>query len=151
MYCSGCGTQIQSELNYCNRCGKRVSEGDSETASVAESLSSTLGYVGSAGFIGYIFVVLVLVKNGVPGNVLVPITFFYFAALFGICFLMLRQTEFFAGKKTPLKRAEATDARTPAYLQPVTTAQLRESQEQGIGSVTEHTTKTLDEVLIQRR
>ena len=151
MYCSGCGTQIQSELNYCNRCGKRVSESDSETASVAESLSSTLGYVGSAGFIAYIFVVLVLVKNGVPGNTLVPITFFYFAALFGICFLILRQTEFFAGKKWSPNRADAAEAKTAAYLQPVTTAQLRESQEHGIGSVTEHTTRTLDEVLIERK
>jgi membrane-bound ClpP family serine protease len=153
MYCSGCGNQIEFELNYCSRCGKRVSEGDSETASIAESLSSSLGYVGGGGFIAFIFVALVLVKNGISGSQLIPITFFYFAALFGICFLILRQTQFFGHKKTSRQHADASEPNleTPAYLRPVTTAQLRESGERGIGSVTEHTTKTLDEFLVERK
>ena len=50
MYCSACGTKLQVDLNYCNRCGQRVGP-DKEKGSLAESLSSSLGYVGSAGFI----------------------------------------------------------------------------------------------------
>lgn len=148
MFCAGCGSQIQSSLNYCNRCGRRVAETDSETAAVAKGLASSLGYIGGFGFLGYVFVAMVLVKNGVTPNYLVPITFFYFAALFGICYLILKQTEFV---KKPLPSYEELPAREPSYLRPVTTAQLEESRDQGIGSITDHTTRTLDEVSIIER
>ena len=151
MYCSGCGTQITAGLNYCSRCGTRVATGDEQTASIAEGLSSSLGYVGSAGFVGYIFVVLVLVKNGISGNQIIPITFFYFAALFAICFLILRQTELFSKRIKRAERPETPGSEPPAYLRPVSTAQLEESRDAGIGSVTEHTTRTLDEVAVERK
>ncbi len=152
MYCSGCGNQIEFELNYCNRCGKRVNEGGSENASIAESLSSSLGYVGGGGFIAFIFVAMVLVKNGIPGNQLIPITFLYFAALFGICFLILRQTQFFSRKNGSRQLAESADADiiAPEYLRPPNTAQLVEPPDAGIRSVTEHTTRTLDRVPVER-
>src|SRR5687768_10756868 len=126
MFCSGCGSQIQSGLNYCNRCGKRANDADTgaAAASVAESMASSLGYIGGFGFIGYIFVALVLVKNGVPPNYLVPITFFYFAALFGICYLILKQTQLF--RRDAAARIDAEVRDTPSYLRPVTTAQLPE-------------------------
>lgn len=149
MFCSACGTQIQDGLNYCSRCGKRIAETDSETASIAESLSSSLGYVGGGGFIAYAFVILILVKNGVPSNVIVPITLVYFAALFGICFLILRQTHLFStrGRSRP---EDVRDGKAP-FLRPVTTARLREARDAGVASVTEHTTRTLDEVPVERR
>lgn len=148
MFCAGCGSQIQSGLNYCNRCGKRVSDGEAGAASMAESMASSLGYIGGFGFIGYIFVALVLVKNGVPPNYLVPITFFYFAALFGICFLILKQTQLLRRGDEP--RSDAPYHETPSYLRPVTTAQLPEGYDSP-ASVTEHTTRTLDEVPNRRR
>ncbi len=150
MYCSGCGTQLQTELNYCNRCGRRVAS-DSEKASVAESLSTSVGYVGAAGFLAYIFVVIALAKNGIPGNQIIPITFFYFAALFGICFLIIRQTQLFSAGSSK-KEPETIEDRPAAYLRPVTTAQLHEpADDGGLGSVTDHTTRTLDKVNVQRR
>ena len=148
MFCSGCGSQIQSGLNYCNRCGRRVNEDESKTAaSIAESMASSLGYIGGFGFLGYIFVALVLVKNGVTPNYLVPITFFYFASLFGICFMILKQTELFRGNRTP--RGEPSFREDPPYLRPVTTAQLLESYDSP-ASVTDHTTRTLDEVPVRK-
>lgn len=148
MYCSGCGTRIQEGLNYCSRCGKRAAEEGQNTASIAESLSSSLGYVGGFGFLSFVFVVLVLVKNGVSGGQIIPIAFFYFAALFGICFLILRQTQLFS--KSPKRNAKnETQENLHAYLRPVTTAQLQEPADHP-ASVTEHTTRTLDEVPVRR-
>ena len=147
MYCSGCGSQIQTGLNYCNWCGKRVNDGEA-VASIAQTMASSLGYIGGFGFLGYIFVALILVKNGVPPNYLVPITFFYFAALFGICYLILQQTQPFRRNPGPRIDDEVRD--TPSYLRPVTTAQLPEGYDSP-ASVTEHTTRTLDELPNRRR
>lgn len=151
MFCSGCGTEIQSGLNYCSRCGQRLAA-DSERAQVAESLSSSVGFVAGGGFISFIFVALVLVKNGVPGNQIIPIAFFYFAALFGICFLILRQTEFFSKKDKPSRTIEVADANpVQAYSAPATTARLKELREPAIESVIEETTRTLEEVHVGRK
>jgi hypothetical protein len=150
MYCSACGTKLQVDLNYCNRCGQRVGP-DTEKSSLAESLSSSLGYVGSAGFIAYIFVVIALVKNGVPGNQVMGITAFYFAALLGICFLILRQAQLFSGKNDRGGQSRHSEQGDTPYLKPVTTAQLEEAREPGISSIVENTTRTLDEVRVERR
>ena len=65
MFRSGCGTQIQTGLNYCNRCGSRAPRSDSETNSIAVNLSQSMGYIGGFGMFGFLFVILILVKNGV--------------------------------------------------------------------------------------
>ena len=148
MFCSGCGTQIQSGLNFCNRCGIRVPRSDAETNSVAANLSQSMGYIGGFGMFGFIFVILILVKNGVDRNALVLISLLYFAALFGICFLVIRQISA-SSKKSPEKEIASNEPR-PAYLRPVTTAQLPEPGDHPI-SITEHTTRTLDEVMIERK
>lgn len=153
MYCSGCGTRLQSDLNYCNRCGRRVAE-DSEKSSIAESLSSSLGYVGGFGFFSFIFVVIALVKNGVVGSQLVAIAFFYLAALFAICFLILRQTELFSkGPRGSRRNAELPAEGDPQqYAAPTpTTSRLKELGQPGVGSVIDETTRTLDEVRVERR
>lgn len=151
MYCSGCGTKLQVDLNYCNRCGQRVA-GDSEKASVAESLSSSLGYVGGFGFLSFVFVVIALVKNGVVGSQLVMIALFYFAALFAICFLILRQTELFSKGVRSRRSADLPDGENSQYSAPApTTSRLRELNQPGIGSVIDETTRTLDEVRVERR
>ena len=148
MYCSGCGTQLESELNYCNRCGNRVAKSNADA--VAENMSVGVSYVGGFGLIAYIFVMLAMVKSNVETKALILISFFYLAALFGMVFLMIRQSAMFT-KKNAVNRTEVNDQPPASYLRPATTAQLSEPTDTGIGSVTEHTTKTLDEVLIDRK
>jgi len=151
MYCSACGSQIQSELNYCNRCGAKVSGGDPALQkSVAENLSSSVAYVGGFGLIAFIFVVYLVLRSGGDSKVLVPVSFFYLAALFGICFLILHQVSELTGKSHPKRPENVHDTTEPAYLKPATTAQLGESTIEP-ASVTEATTRTLDEVLIERK
>jgi predicted amidophosphoribosyltransferase len=51
MFCPTCGNRIQSELNYCNRCGAKVSGPDTpgqptfEPVSVTENTTRTLDEV----------------------------------------------------------------------------------------------------------
>ena len=87
---------------------------------------------------------LVLVLNGVVGNNVVGVTFFYFLALFMICYMFMRQGRLAAKYEPP--QAAAVEQ---AYLKPVTTAQLPEPTERP-ASVTEHTTRTLDQVTLDR-
>ncbi len=137
MYCSGCGNLIDAGLNYCSRCGAALSRPDDKAAK--EGLSSALGYIGGFGMFGFFLVMMVLVKNGIGEDALVKIAFLYLAALFGICFMILRQTGagFSFGKRIePIK---------PAELRPLTTAQLYTSKEFA-SSVIENTTRTLDEI-----
>lgn len=150
MYCSACGSRIQTELNYCNRCGAKVSGGDPAIRkTVAENLSSAIGYIGGFGLLAFIFVVYLVLRSGNETRILIPVSLFYLAALFGICFLILRQISELTGKSHARRQENVHDTAEPAYLKPVTTAQLGESTIEP-ASVTEQTTRTLDEVLIKR-
>ncbi|MBC7898939.1 MAG: hypothetical protein H7070_02700 [Saprospiraceae bacterium] len=121
----------------------------SDAASVAENFSQAVPYIGGFGLLAFIVVVLSLLKKGAEMNALVPISFFYLATLFGICYLLISRAVSLSQKR----KVETTDpgiASQPAYLRPVTTAQLEEPGDMPI-SVTEHTTKTLDKVLVERK
>ena len=149
MYCEGCGTQIQSGLNYCSRCGRRVAEDSKSSKHYRTNPLVIAGQTAGVGFFGFIFILLILAKSGVMPNLFVPITFFYFAALFGICFMILR----YGSSLTKRGSSEAShpNPTEPAYLRPVTTAQLEEAREFGVGSVTDATTRTLSEVPISEK
>lgn len=107
------------------------------------------GQTAGVGFVAYIFVLLILAKNTAAPNIFVPLTFFYFAALFGICFILLRQGSFASSSVEPPKADDPAEPADPTYLRPVTTAQLQEGFE-APASVTDHTTRTLDEVSIRK-
>ena len=100
----------------------------------------------------FMLVIRALTRSDLPPGLIVPISFFYFASLFGICFMVLRQ-----GSRTMREPKSARSFDTgelnapPAYLSPVTTAQLEEARSFGIGSVTDRTTRTLDEAKIERK
>ena len=141
MYCTGCGTELNSDLNYCNRCGSRVAK---PASGVAENLSQAVSYVGGFGLVGFIFAIAVMAKQDLPVVALVAISFFYLSALSIICFLMIRQVAALTDKRAGGGRVEDQSVHEP-YLRPLTTAQLPEPTEQP-ASVTEHTTRTLDKV-----
>ena len=144
--------QIQSGLNYCSRCGRRVAE-DQKSGDVFSNPTAIAGMVAGIGFIAYIIVLRILTRSEVVPNVYVPLTFFYFSALFGLCVMFLRQGRPYEASKKAKPPEPAADE--PAYLRPVTTAQLEEGREFGIGigigSVTDSTTRTLDKVPLREK
>ena len=144
MYCSGCASEIQTGLNYCSRCGRRVVE-DSKWGSHRTNPLTIVGNTVGVGFVAFIFVLLVLVRNGIAGDVLFGITLVYFGALVAICLMLFWQARLLA--KDKVAELNYTE---PAYIKPVTTAQLAEPT-QGPASVIENTTRTLDEVTIGHR
>ena len=144
MYCSGCASEIQTGLNYCSRCGRRVAE-ESKWGSYRTNPLTIVGNTVGVGFVAFIFVLLVLVRNGITGDVLFGITLVYFGALIAICLMLFWQARLLAKDKVAeLRQTE------PAYIKPATTAQLPESA-QTPASVTENTTRTLDEVTVGQR
>jgi hypothetical protein len=87
----------------------------------------------------------VLVRNGITGDVLFGITLVYFGALIAICMMLFWQARALAKDKiAELRYSE------PPYIKPATTAQLPEPA-QTPASVTDNTTRTLDEVTVGQR
>ncbi|MBK9153382.1 MAG: hypothetical protein IPM25_04075 [Chloracidobacterium sp.] len=147
MYCSGCGTSIQHNLIYCSRCGRRVAEDSAQNYSPAVIAAYTAG----TGFMAFIFVLLIVAKTGGSSDLLLKVSAIYFAALIGISYLILRHGSQ-GSKMSRLEGAESGPGPHAAdQLRPVITSQLEEGRDRGIGSVTEVTTRTLDEVLIERK
>ena len=147
MYCEKCGNEIKAGLNFCSRCGARVSsQSGSEIArrSPTEGLSNALGAIGVFGFIGYIFVALVLLQNS-GHNALVAVSFFYFASLFGICFMILNNMKTLSAGSQSQNADFQNDLQTGQLKGANATAQLEEPKQQPI-SVTENTTRTLDKI-----
>lgn len=106
------------------------------------------GNTAGVGFAAYVFVILILTKNGVQPNIFIPLTFFYFAALLGICIMFLHYGR--PTKESGRSPAEIRDDER-AYLRPMTIAQLEETRNVGVGSVTDATTRTLDQVPVAKR
>jgi hypothetical protein len=148
MFCSGCGTELEAGLNFCKRCGMRI--GGDERSRVAENLSGALPYVGVFGFLGFIAVIFLLSRSPTVTPGLFALTaMLYLSTLFGICWLILQQTAPFTSKFEHRKQPAAEPQRLP-YIQPATTARLGEPSQIPI-SVTEETTRTLDEVRVGRK
>jgi hypothetical protein len=118
---------------------------DSKWGSHRTNPLTIVGNTVGVGFVAFIFVLLVLVRNGIAGDVLFGITLVYFGALVAICLMLFWQARLLAKDKV----AELNYSE-PAYMKPVTTAQLAEPT-QGPASVIENTTRTLDEVTIGHR
>ena len=146
MFCAGCGTQIQTGLNYCSRCGRRV-VADSKSGHNWANPMVIAGQTAGVGFIGYIFVLLILSRSGVSPDVFKVVTGFYFAALFALCFMFLRQGA--SSQSPPASLPVEQQPADLAYIRPATTAQLPEGFDEP-ASVTDHTTRTLDKAPIRK-
>lgn len=149
MYCSACGTQIQPELNYCSRCGSAVSK--DEAGMSVDNVWQAITYVGGFGLIAFVFLILVMVKSSVDATALVAISISYLATLFGVCFMLLRRVDSVKRRINP--SASDGNAEFPQYLRPAATTQLG-SRPADFGfepSVTEHTTRDLDGLRVERK
>ena len=145
MYCSTCGSLINTGLNYCNRCGARVDKlATQEKSAGTATLSMATGFVGLGGLGLTVGLIAILLKNGVVPEVVVMLAIAFLATVFGITFLMIRQmSQMMNPSQSSLKSFSEK-----AQLNSPNTAQLEEPL-QPAGSVTENTTRTLEKTLIK--
>ena len=157
MYCSTCGQQIADHLNYCNNCGTRIEKNPLIISNASSSqLAKPLAITMMMGFVGFIAVLKIVLDNprlDVPAMVIILLG--YLAALTMIAAMMIGHMWKTSGDIRV--HAKRTGSQGDEYAAPQTsfrgtnTNQLGEPVYQPVGSVTDSTTRTLDEVPIARR
>jgi predicted PurR-regulated permease PerM len=144
MYCSTCGNEIKTELNYCNRCGARVDKTGGGDNSGASYLSMATGFVCLGGLGLTVGLIAMLLRNNVAPTVIVILALAFLCAVFGISVLMIQQI---SRMTKSLPGEKISDRTNPAQLDAINTAQLNEYR-QPAHSVTENTTRTLDKTKV---
>ncbi len=154
MYCASCGTEVTTELSYCNRCGANLKPSVANAGVAAPKLvgaawaiSIAVTLVTLIGF-GMVFgVVMTLVERGInlsPGGMV--LIFFALLFIFTIVALLIRQLS--RVLSIPQLPVETTQVPRTKIAEPgvpeLGAARLP------IASVTDHTTRTLDPVYKER-
>ena len=153
MFCPNCGKTVNQKLKYCNGCGERLSKAseidkEGTPGKMLDNILTTLFLVVMFGLGILVGLVAVLLGSNVEPKLVVFISIAYLAAVFGICYTLLTQVPKLIDAR--LKTNEfAEESRHASRLMPLTTAQLEEHREP-VMSVTDHTTKTLDQVPLKR-
>ena len=155
MYCSRCGSLIAEELNFCSRCGERVNktelaESSKKQSEMLNNLALTAILIGLGGLGCLVGLVVILLGNNVIPQVVVLIVLAYLTAWFGVTYKLLGQISKLVDANLERKKSKENELHQPPQLSAHRTAQL-ESPREPAASVTENTTRTLDEVLVERK
>lgn len=151
MYCSKCGNAVTTDLKYCKNCGDKLAkeeDKDGTPGKMLDNILTTLFLVTMFGLGILVGLVAVLLSNDVETRVVVLIAIAYLAAVFGICYTLLSQVPKLINAKLNGK-TDSPEFVPPVQLQSKATGQLDSYHEPAM-SVTEHTTRTLDKVPIER-
>jgi hypothetical protein len=142
MYCSTCGKSLNDNLNYCNGCGTRIEKNPLIVSnSATPHFAKAAGVIGLVGIVGAIFVLKLLLESRLDTSAIIVILVAYLVTVF-LLFAVLVGHVWKRSGDIRIKPKEADSANS---CRPITTAQLDEYREPAM-SVTEHTTRTLDNV-----
>ncbi len=151
MYCAKCGTVVTEKLNYCNSCGGKLAkstDGESHRP-LLDTILLSVGLISVIGLSLFLGLVVLLLFNGMSREAVAIISGCYLATLFAICFSLTRLMGKLIDIKPNQKAEGSHQTFQPPQLVMPTNPQLGEYQ-QPVGSVTDHTTRTFDEVLIKK-
>lgn len=153
MFCTGCGNNISNKLNYCNGCGEKVVKNEDEEGNLSplNSLITMLAFIALGGLGILVGFVAMMLGKGVIHEAVAILAVAYLVSLSIICFSITRLISKLIDVKANTKTNKAENLQTP-QSQPLsmpTNPQLNEYK-QPVGSVTDHTTKTFDEVFVKR-
>lgn len=156
MYCQTCGTEVSDKLNYCKNCGIKLIKADEDKdkgpRSVLGLLVASVSFITIFGLGILIGLVAVLLGNSVQSEFVMIIAVVYLLALSFICGMILRLIARLVNaqfEQKEEKREISETYRAPQLGKPKMAA-LNEPL-QPVASVTEHTTRTLDQVLVERK
>ena len=153
MHCPHCGNTVNKGLKYCNICGGRLASPDEDIdgtpGKMLDNILTTLFLTVMFGFGILVGLVAVLLGNSVPTQLVTIIVVVYLAAIFGVCFMLVKQVSKLIDAKLKSLNIPAGEPSAP-QLKPLTTAQLEEHREP-VMSVTDHTTRTLDNLPLKER
>ena len=146
MYCSHCGSSTADNLNYCKNCGVR---NEHTRLLVGNSSSRRLGFgavaIGVSGLGFFVPVMRELLRSGVDPTVMVILLLAYLATVLAMFAILVGHVWKNSGD-IRIKNSDMEHPRPEPYLRAVNTAQLPDRP----ASVTEHTTRTLEQVPLKR-
>jgi len=150
MYCSHCGSQTADNLNFCKNCGARNEHRPLVTTgpSLRRLLVAAVA-LGAVGITGFFPILRELLRSGVDPTAMVVLLIAYLATVL----LMFAILVGHIWKNTGEPQIKGSGQETPyrdQYFRGVNTAQLPEPMDRP-ASVTEHTTRTLDEIPVRER
>ena len=150
MYCSSCGRSLTENLNYCNNCGAR---NEKNAAVVGNSSSKILGiagaFIGMVGLVGFVEVLKILLRSPLDTWAIVVILIAYLVVVFSMFAVLIGHVWKHSGDIRIKSKDRESKDNMPNTFRGVTTAQL--SEPSGFpASVTEHTTRTLENVPLKR-
>lgn len=152
MYCPTCGNSIADGLKFCNSCGLRLvreEEGkDGAPEKMLSDLLRSLFFIVVFGLGILVGLVAVLLNHDVKTEVVMMVVITYLLAVFGIGFMLARQVPKLIDARLKAWNKPSNAIITPQFERG-TTAQLEEYR-QPASSVTDNTTRTLDEMPLKR-
>jgi hypothetical protein len=154
MYCPNCGSTVNKKLKFCNACGERLSKAseidkDGMPGKMLDNVLTTIFLTVMFGLGILVGLVAVLLGNDVQPPLVGMIVIAYLAAVFGVCFTLVKQVPKLIDARLRANENEY-ELRESARLAPLTTAQLEEYREP-VMSVSDHTTKALDKIPVKDR
>jgi hypothetical protein len=149
MFCPSCGNEVSASLSYCNQCGARLGAATDARILPASGYNMLIGAVIGIPFVGLamIFILIAALKNGMGFRddfifAMIFLTFILLAIAEVGCFVMLLSRS--KGPKLQ-KRSENDRFQTGQLGAPNPRALGSPTFEpMPVGSVTDHTTRTLD-------
>ena len=149
MYCSTCGKSLNDNLNYCNGCGTRIEKNPLIVSnSATPHFAKAAGVIGLVGIVGAIFVLKLLLENHLDPPAIIVILGAYLLTVFLLFSVLVGHVWKHSGNIRIKGAKVAADSDPQASFRGINTAQLDEYREPAM-SVTEHTTRTLDNVPVK--
>ena len=153
MFCPNCGETVNKKLKYCKSCGERLSKAseidkDGTPGKMLDNILTTIFLVVMFGLGILVGLIAVLLANNLDPRFVSFIAVAYLGAVFGICFMLLKQVPKLVDARLKANMMDE-EFRERARLTPMSVGQLDEYREP-VMSVTDRTTKTLDEAPIRR-
>ena len=152
MYCSSCGVSVSQGLSYCNYCGAKLNNEKGDSLSKSSEVKPELLVWGMVavlvfGFVAIVFLLMAMKMVGLNVEQILAFTILSFL-------IMLLVEGVFIWKLLRRKRS-AEETGDHVLSQEKATKELEGAQARGLPegmpSVTEHTTRTLEPIYSERK